>query len=573
MYPRILPPSQGLRFIADEALEEAVRYYRECRELCVDLLADLEEREGDTFDPSDEASKTAIDESRSTLLRAEFNLGMALVEKKAQADALPHLLAVQQRFRELSTVSASASVRSAAGATNATTATPETTATTTEAEGEKTTRGGEIQAGEATSDLTGLYASSLVLLAECYASSSALPALPLFSSTLSSVHDRDDGRDDRGTAATATTGCPTPLGAPTAPMSARLSAAVKALETAAHTFLDIGDPGAALEALQRLVKILRLLGYSRGSGERKVSRVEVLCDRASLALPPLPPQSLSWTRGRWGEDSRGDEGEDDLDEMEDEKHDDDEVDDTALILQRDLQQIWHEISNLREHWGSGGTHGAGSRKTGQRTDQSSDARRSVVNQVEVPAEKRNSGNSAGGTACETAGAVSPGSGKLENPAGTGTAGIDNGCSFLGRVGPGLSAPGFARRRRTRATSSLGNPARGLDNNARGRTVTSVNGQTSSRDTLSGQVTVEVPLASEVESAAQHPSGRDVNSDSPGAAAADERSFAQLRAAIAEAALEGGAINDSKYETEEGGLFSAYKDTVSSVELLRSAIAS
>lgn len=538
------PPSQGVRFIADEALEEAVRYYRECRELCVDLLADVEDEGNGRFDQSDEASQTAIDESRSTLLRAEFNLGMALVEQKDHADAVPHLLAVQERFHELST--------------------------TSNAEREKTARGTGTEAGGAASDLTGLYASSLVRLAECYTSSSTLPSMPT-SSTTPNAHNKDSGRDGRraatGNAAAITTGGPTPLGAPTAPAPARLNAAVEALEKAAHTFLDIGDPGGALEALERLVRILRLLGHSKGGGERYLSRTEALCNRTSRALPPPP---LSATGGRRGEGGGEGDGADGFGE-EGNKHEsvenDEEDDDTTSTLHRELQQVRDEICNLRERWGGGGgANGATSRNTGRRADKSNDARRSVVHRV-APAEERESSNSTMGRACGNTGASS-GSKIVDNPAGTG-AGTNHGCQFLGRVGPALSTPGFARRRRARATASLGHRAGGRDN-ARGRRVASGDGQTSSSDALDEQVTVEVPLVSEVESAGQHLSGRgDVNSGSVGAAGEDGRSFAQLRTALgptlaaAAAAVKGGASNGSKHEADEGGVFSAYKDTVSS----------
>lgn len=99
---------KGVRFLADEALQEAIRCYRESRELCVDLAADtVENLIGDDdgiiggksdgqFQLSVEATATSV-----ALMRSEFNVGMALVEQKKHAKAIRYLSAAADGFRDL----------------------------------------------------------------------------------------------------------------------------------------------------------------------------------------------------------------------------------------------------------------------------------------------------------------------------------------------------------------------------------------------------------------------------------------------------------------------------------------
>lgn len=520
--------------MADEALQEAVRFYRECRELCVDLLADVEDEKGDAFFQRQShgdvaAAAKAISESRSVLLRAEFNLGMALVDQKNHGDAVPHLLAVQEGFRELAKTSPMLS--SPAGSVDDPT-----------------------QTGDGASDLKSLYASSLALLGDCYASSSAA-SMPL--SAILQADNQGYGREGRkpGNDTAATSKAPMPLGAQSGPTPARLSAAIEALEKAAYTFLEIRDAGGALDVLDRLVKILRLLGHSRG-GACYVSRAETLCDRASHALSLLRSRERAGSGGSEEEDANNAEH---------------ESAEAGLDLKQDLQQIRDDLFNLRERWYDGGSgDGCSNGGPGHRAvDENRSVRRSVVRRMDSIEQGNSESSAAGvGRAREEAGAMSR-SHEFQPPSGGGTrtsTGADPGCQQLGRIGPALSAPAFARRRRARTKDGMLPVSLGRTTGSRGRAHGGGRGtpvdarQVSVRNDSRGQIMRGDVLASEIERGGKQLGHDNAKSGSTGTTGECGDTFVQLRAALAAAVDE--SAQARKHMAEGRGVLSAYKETVS-----------
>lgn len=343
--------------MADEALETALCYYRESRELCIDLAADRN-CEGDDDErlrgfpgvsietatilspPGTEASRASAAATCGALLRAEFNVGMALVEREEHGDAVRHLSAVGERFWEI--FQKLIPEKEPSGDRGAARRGPLTAAALSrpEAGGDAGTvrRNGSSMEGagkvswstavldrEGFSDLAGLYASSLFLLGECLAlcsapsSCSSPPALladarhrgvlrstPTCGATLSAPRAVTSGPQDAADAVAAVAEQP----------RARLDAAAETLEASTEAFLNIDDPAGAVGPLAKLLEILELIGDEGEGRERVVSRAETLCNRASTCLSSdqvsfdLETESLDRARegikrlrARWGQDA------------------------------------------------------------------------------------------------------------------------------------------------------------------------------------------------------------------------------------------------------------------------------
>lgn len=243
-------PSKGMRFFASEALDEALRFYRECRELAVDLVAESDDKNAGAESGARPAVRPDADTrgfpslaaAASTptagLVRAEFNLGMALTERKRYGDAVAHLSGVGDGCRKLARMAETA----------------------TSAAGPGDTAWEEPFLRENASDLGGLYASSLAMLGECRASSSPRSGTP-----------PSDAQ------------APAALGLAAVTPAGRLGIAVETLARAVDSFLALGggggDPGGALDPLERLARVLRLPG-----GEAFLGRAEALCDKVLGAL-------------------------------------------------------------------------------------------------------------------------------------------------------------------------------------------------------------------------------------------------------------------------------------------------
>lgn len=272
LYSRyVLCDEQGVRFLADEALEAALEYYRESRELCVDLVADSVDggfAKSSNGGVSDSAAAAAAVAASGCLLRAEYNVGMSLFEQEKRVDAEQHLSAAVKIFRRLFAAGgaqtgsfqpagggegerAAASVGAAAAAAS--------TLNAWKAAARKQ---------EGLSGLGGVYASSLYLLGECLASS----CVP--SSALGGEQGASDG--------------PRKIAAET-------------LRASAEAFIYTGNHSRALAPLLRLVEILRRLpgGAGRHDGEEEevhrlglILAVEELCGRASSGLR-LPTEGSS----------------------------------------------------------------------------------------------------------------------------------------------------------------------------------------------------------------------------------------------------------------------------------------
>lgn len=277
---------QGVQFFADEALKEALHCYRECRELCVDLIADEEEeveRRGDATVGVQLSPKPSEAASTPTggLIRAEFNLGMVLVEQKRHDDAIGHLLAVEDGCRKL------AGISSAEDAADSVPGSLERRFGNIEGHPESGIHEGSLTVRESNNDtnwkaffsregaseLGGLYASSLEMLGECWISASSTRLAARFETLSRLLHQ---ARDEASGAESAKPLLP--LGALISTAPARIKAAVATLEQAVDAFLmiDGGDATGALDALKRLIRVLRLQG-----GERYFLRAEALCDRVS----------------------------------------------------------------------------------------------------------------------------------------------------------------------------------------------------------------------------------------------------------------------------------------------------
>lgn len=259
---------QGVSFLADEALAAALRYYRESRELCVDLVADSGEEGGDHGARGSfarrEASAAAADASaRGGLLRAEYNVGMTLFEQDEPADAARHLSAAVSIFRDMFAGAggghAEHEAQQARGSGGV------------GVEGEGATaaarKHGELEARamaawkaagheqEELAGLGGVYASSLFLLAECLLSS---PEAPPSSASAASVLPGKEG----------------------------LPRVLETLEASAGAFLGIDDPSRALDPLLKLVEtLLRSAGDAGGDeGRSLLSRAATLCEQAASGL-------------------------------------------------------------------------------------------------------------------------------------------------------------------------------------------------------------------------------------------------------------------------------------------------
>lgn len=503
-----------MRFLAEEALDEALRCYRESRELGVDLVADG----GDDREESDQG----IDDggaSRSNaaggLLRAEFNLGMALVEQKNHGDAIEHLLAVGDWFRQLvRSTSDTAAAETAGGGLG------RGDAAQGHAPGEaRQGREGETRriegAGTSSSSLSyektflllgeggsselgGLYASSLALLGECWASATPPPFAASSSCSTSKIpnpaptsnHERQkraravDGADDednvvRTRASPQVPQVPKPLGALPGASPVRLNAAVDALEAAVGAFLALGDPAGALDPLERLARILRLNG-----GERYFVRVETLCIRASRALLPADIGGTGKHRHRksHGEERKAGADIDDEEEDQAKKEEGDEEEG----IEREIENVREEIEELRRRWnvdggtkdgrgksrgcsphqkaqqGSAGASGGSSGGGGNRGDNAETG--AVVSSPHDRGNNRNPQSSSPSSspektrghsgAADDSGTMFVG-GTYRAAADSNTSALDNatlsssGGSYL-RVGPVGSATAFARRRRARA---------------------------------------------------------------------------------------------------------------------------
>lgn len=303
--PHDLSPIQGVRWFADEALEAAIRYYRESRELCVDLLADTsEDCNGLTSDRgggdgwSGTADESLLAAAGSHLLRAEYNVGMALFEQKKYAGAIPHLSAVGEGFRKL--VNPTTTTNAARKGVGTSGASEDQRARKIGDGGTHLLSAASWKAAldqEGMSDLGGLYALSLDLLGECLASC-PLPS-DKNGQTRTETQSRA-GSTDTGVAPTAA--CIVPLGASSGTPRDRLIASVGALEASVEAFIAIDDAAGALEPLKRLVGILRLMDGG-GRGGRYISRVEALHDRVRAAL--RNKQQIVTIRGGNGEGQAG----------------------------------------------------------------------------------------------------------------------------------------------------------------------------------------------------------------------------------------------------------------------------
>lgn len=270
-----------MRFFAAEALEEALRCYRESRELCVDLVADSDdaELECDATAGADVTPRlsAAAATPAGALVRAEFNLGMALVERKRYDDAVSHFRAVEEGCREL--------VRLAGWKAGVSEDADPGVDDVEAAEGSSWRA---VFLREDVAGLGSLYASSLVMLGECSASpSSGTPAR---------------GGPGRNTPLQ-------PLGFAASATSLHLRNAVHTYEKAVDVFLALGGGNAAgaMDPLERLVGVLRLQG-----GERDLLRAEALCGRVLGKLEASKKSSGGEGTGRQGnpgnESDEGDGG-------------------------------------------------------------------------------------------------------------------------------------------------------------------------------------------------------------------------------------------------------------------------
>lgn len=333
-----LHPLQGVRFLAEEALAEAVRCYRGCRELCIDLMADLCDNDNCNDEKSQvppnihgnaadcggaaSSSSTAATAARGSLVRAEYNLGMALVEQKMFRDATPHLSAVGEGFKKM--------VNEGSAATGP--GTEEGRSTPDIAEpffSPSVWKAALTVHPEGISDLGGLYASSLALLGECFASSSPFCSSP---SSLAEVGGIAAVHREEDTAAAAHS-TSLPLGMSVNPRGDRLVTAVGTLQASVEAFLSVEDPAGAVDALERLVRILRLF---KGREERYLVRATNLCDRVSSAAAPRS------TSGGHGCDADGSAG-------EGEPHNNDNDD-----LELEIDQVREKIKALHIRLGGSG---------------------------------------------------------------------------------------------------------------------------------------------------------------------------------------------------------------------------
>ncbi|CAN0209763.1 unnamed protein product, partial [Hapterophycus canaliculatus] len=279
----LLSDDQGVCFLADEALDEALRFYGESRELCVDLVA--ESGEGGGGGPTvgefsahlgegGPAAVAAREAAAGCLLRAEFNVGMSLFEQEKHPEAEPHLAAAVSIFRELfagktrASESARAAVREAGGG-------GERGGKGWGGEGSTATgrgsRGREVGASAvaawktavlAEEDLAGLgvvYASSLSLLGSCLLAAREPSPAP---SAATAVAGREEALRRR---------------------------AMETLEASVEAFLEIDDPARALDPLLKLVEALQLA--ANGEGDQRLLQMETLCDRVSSGLLPTEEES------------------------------------------------------------------------------------------------------------------------------------------------------------------------------------------------------------------------------------------------------------------------------------------
>lgn len=304
----LLCDGQGVRFLADEALGAALRYYRECRELCVDLVADSSEsvdRGGRGSGSPAEAGAAAADAAAAAasslcLLRAEYNVGMSLFEQEKRADAVQHLSAAGSIFRDLFSGGVSKTQqRGWSGEGGRRGATSHRSRLDVEASILAAWKAA-VPEEEDLADLGGVYASSLFLLGECLASRA--PSHCVSSETLAG---EEEGSQRAG----------------------------EVLASSAQAFVDIEDAVGALNTLLKLSEILQPPSANDdddgGGFEPFLSKVERLCERASLLLSPKTPGAGS-----------------DGDDLEDERN--------------QLEQAREEISNLRARWRrSGGENSSG----------------------------------------------------------------------------------------------------------------------------------------------------------------------------------------------------------------------
>ena len=307
----LLCDGQGVRFLADEALDAALRYYRESRELCIDLVADSGEGAGGHGGGAAAAGATAA--ASGCLLRAEYNVGMSLLEQEKRTEAERHLSAAVSIFRDVFAAGAPKEAESesappagagaGAGAWGAE-AGGGVTAVARDSRASMAAWKAAVLVQEDLAGLGGVYASSLFLLAECVASSS-------------SSSSREGGP---------------------------VEAVAGTLQASAEAFLDIGDPARALDPLLKLVEVLRRSDdddnddggnddddRDRG-GEVFLSAVEALCHRVALGLPGPAEDAPGAAGGGSGGDGGGDDPEEER-------------------LQ--LEQVRGEIADLRAHRGGG----------------------------------------------------------------------------------------------------------------------------------------------------------------------------------------------------------------------------
>lgn len=333
-----LHPLQGVRFLAEEALAEAVRCYRGCRELCIDLMVDRCDNDncndeksqvppnmhGNTADCGGAASSSSITAtaSRGSLVRAEYNLGMALVEQKMFRDATPHLSAVGDGFKKI--------VKEGSAATGPGTEEGRSTPDIPEPFFSPSVWKAALTVHlEGISDLGGLYASSLALLGECFESSSpssSSSSSPADVGGIAAVHREVD----TAAAAHSTT---LPLGMSVNPRGDRLVTAVGTLQASVEAFLSVEDPAGAVDALERLVRILRLF---KGGEEPYLARAATLCDRVSSVAAPRS------TNGGHGCDADGSAG-------GGEPHNNDDDD-----LEVEIDQVREKIKALHVRLGGSG---------------------------------------------------------------------------------------------------------------------------------------------------------------------------------------------------------------------------
>ncbi|CBN78457.1 hypothetical protein Esi_0121_0054 [Ectocarpus siliculosus] len=235
MYSRyVLCDEQGVRFLADEALEAALEYYRESRELCVDVVADSVDagfaktsNGGVSESAAAAAAAAAAATASGCLLRAEYNVGMSLFEQEKRRDAEGHLSAAVKIFRRLFAAGGGAQAGStfhpaAGGGEGEGAAASVGAAAAAAAASTLDAWKAAARKQEGLSGLGGVYASSLYLLGECLASS-CVPSSAL----------EDDSRQGRE------------------------KIAAETLRASAEAFLYTGDHSRALPPLLMLVEVLR----------------------------------------------------------------------------------------------------------------------------------------------------------------------------------------------------------------------------------------------------------------------------------------------------------------------------